>query len=225
MRRLIDLSMPVRTGHFRWEVQRRLAKAHDTGAGQATWAGWNVHAFTHMDSPRHVDPNGFTTDAVSLDMTVGEAAVLDLSGIEPNTPIEGGRIAAAAAHLRPGDIAVIKTCWGEYRSIDTPEFWLDSPWMTDSAAEFLFARKVRAVAFDFPQDHCIRYFLTGQQRPPLSDHVTHYRLLARGVIMFEYLANTVALRRPRNLFVGLPISLPDSDGSPARIIAIEEDAA
>ena len=53
--RLVDLSTPVRTDHFRWPVERRLAKSHDTGAGQATRAGWNVHAFTHMDSQRHVD--------------------------------------------------------------------------------------------------------------------------------------------------------------------------
>jgi kynurenine formamidase len=95
--------------------------------------------------------------------------------------------------------------------------------MTDGAAEFLHGRGIKAVAFDFPQDYCIRFFLTGETRPPLPEHVTHYRLLARGVVMFEYLANTGALKAPRNQFVGLPIRLPDSDGSPARVIAIEED--
>jgi len=220
-RRVIDLSTPVRADHFRWPVERRLAKSHDQGAGQATWAGWNVHAFTHMDSPRHVDPEGFTTDAITPDMTVGEAAVLDLSDVPEDTPIERARIAAAAAHLRRGDIAVLKTRWDERRGIDTPEFWLKAPWMTDGAAEFLYESGVKAVAFDFPQDHCIRFFLTGEKRPPLPEHVTHHRLLARGVIMFEYLANTGALRAPRHEFVGLPIRLPDSDGAPARVIAIE----
>jgi kynurenine formamidase len=221
-RRMIDLSTPVRTNHFRWPVERRLAKAHTEGAGQATWAGWNVHAFTHMDSPRHVDPEGFTTDAITPDMTVGEAAVLDLSDVPSNTPIEKARIAAAGAHLRRGDIAILKTRWDERASIDTREFWSEAPWMTDGAAEFLFQRGIKAVAFDFPQDYCIRFFLTGEKRPPLPEHVTHHRLLARGVIMFEYLANTGGLRAPRNLFVGLPVRLPDSDGAPARVIAIEE---
>jgi kynurenine formamidase len=158
-------------------------------------------------------------------MTVGEAAVLDLSDVPANTPIEGARIEAAGAHLRHGDIAILKTCWDERFSIDTPDFWLQAPWMTDGAAEFLHGRGIKAVAFDFPQDYCIRFFLTGEKRPPLPEHVTHHRLLARGVIMFEYLANTGALRAPRNQFVGLPIRLPDSDGAPARVIAIEEDAA
>ena len=50
-RRLIDLTTPVTTGHFRWPVERRLLKSHAEDAGQGTWAGWNVHGFTHMDSP------------------------------------------------------------------------------------------------------------------------------------------------------------------------------
>jgi arylformamidase len=224
-RRIVDLSTPVRTDHFRWPVERRLAKSHAEGAGQATWAGWNVHAFTHMDSPRHVDPAGFTTDSITPDTTVGDAAVLDLSDVPADTPIEAERMAAAAIHLRRGDIAIVKTRWDERASLDTPDFWLRAPWMTAGAAEFLYERGIKAVAFDFPQDHCIRFFLTGEARPPLPEHVTHHRLLARGVIMFEYLANTGALRAPRNLFVGLPIRLPDSDGAPARVIAIEEDVA
>ena len=40
-----------------------------------------------------MDPQGFTTDAISLDMTVGEAAILDLSDVPDNTAITGARIA------------------------------------------------------------------------------------------------------------------------------------
>jgi arylformamidase len=222
-RRLIDLSTPVRTGHFRWPVERRFHKSHDTGQGQATWAGWIVHGFTHMDSPRHVDPEGFTTDAITLDMTVGEAAVLDLSAVPENSPIEEARIAAAGTHLRRGDVALLKTRWDERYSIETPEFWGRAPWMTAEAAEWLYQKEIKAVAFDFPQDYCIRFFLTGETRPPLPEHVTHHRLLARGVIMFEYLCNTGALRAPRCQFIGLPVKIPDCDGAPARVIAIEEE--
>ena len=32
MTRLIDLSTPVETGHFRWDVERRLIKSHASGA-------------------------------------------------------------------------------------------------------------------------------------------------------------------------------------------------
>lgn len=225
MRRLVDLSTPVRTGHFRWPVERRLVKSHAEGAGQATWAGWNVHAFTHIDSPRHVDPEGFTTDAITLEMTVGPGAVLDVSAVPANSPIGAATLATAGAHLRPGDIALIRTRWDERASIDTPAFWLEAPWLTAEAAIWLRDRGIRAVGFDFPQDYCIRFFLTGEPRPPLEQHVTHYHLLRRGIVMIEYLCNLGALRRPRNEVVALPIRLPDADGAPARVIAIEEEGA
>lgn len=220
-RRLIDLSTPVCTGHFRWEVERRFVKTHDTGAGQATWAGWNVHAFTHMDSPRHVDPEGFTTDAITLDMTIGPGAVVDVSSVPANSPIERAVLAEAGAHLRPGDIALIRARWDERESLETPGFWLNAPWMTAEGAIWLRERGIKAVGFDFPQDHCIRFFLTGEVRPPLPEHVTHYHLLKHGIIMFEYLCNMGALTQPRNEVVALPIRLPDSDGAPVRVIAIE----
>jgi len=166
--RLVDLSTPVRTDHFRWPVERRLAKSHDTGAGQATWTGWNVHAFTHMDSPRHVDPEGFTTDAITLDMAVGAGAVLDVSEVPANTPISVERMSAAGAHLQPGDFALIRTRWDERASLDTPEFWLNAPWMTPAGSIWLREQGIKAVGFDFPQDHCIRFFLTGEKRRPCS---------------------------------------------------------
>lgn len=223
-RRLIDLSTPVTTGHFRWPVERRLAKAHAPGApGQSTWAGWNVHGFTHMDSPRHVDPEGFTTDAVSLDMTVGEAAILDLSHLPENEGITAAQMAAAGAHLRPGDIAILKTRWDERADIATPAFWTRAPWVTDDAAQWLRGSGIKAIGFDFPQDHCIRQLVLGGPMAPLEEQPTHWHLLKLGgIIMFEYLRNTGALRLPRSLVVALPIRLPDSDGAPARVIAIEE---
>ena len=223
-RRLIDLSTPVTTGHFRWPVERSLWKSHEEGnPGQGTWAGWNVHAFTHMDSPRHVDPDGFTTDAITLEMTVGDAAVLDLSHLPENQGITAAQMAAAGAHLRPGDIAILKTRWDERADIRSPEFWTRAPWVTDEAARWLAATGIKAAGFDFPQDHCIRLFVTGKARVPLEEQPTHHHLLKRrGIVMFEYLCNTGALRQARCLAVALPIRLPDSDGAPARVIAIEE---
>ena len=221
--RVIDLSTPVKTGHFRWnDVERRLLKTHAAGAGQGTWAGWNLHAFTHMDSPRHVDPEGFTTDAITPDMTVGPGVVIDVSAIPANQPIPCEALAAAGAHVRRGDFALIRTRWDERASIDTPDYWLQAPWMTAEGAIWLHEQGVKAVGFDFPQDRCIRFFLTGEKRPPLPEHVTHFHLLKRGVIMFEYLCNMGALTQARNQVVGLPIKIPDSDGAPARVIAMED---
>jgi arylformamidase len=216
MPRIIDLSMAIED-HFRWPVARRLNSDHAQGdLFQATWLGWPVHGFTHMDSPRHFFADGRTTSDVPLEATVG-----DLTPLAPNQAISAERLAGGAAHVRPGDIVVIKSCWEQQRSPRTPEFWTEAPYMSRAAADWLLARWPRAVAFDFPQDYTIRLLLQGEIRP-LEEHVTHDVLLRNGVILIEYLANTATLTGPRTFLCCLPLKVPDADGAPARVIALEE---
>ncbi len=82
---------------------------------------------------------------------------------------------------------------------------------------------LRAAAFDFPQDYTIRLLLHGEMRP-VEEHVTHDVLLRNGVILIEYLSNTKALDRDRVWFCCLPLKVPDSDGAPARVIALPDGA-
>jgi arylformamidase len=221
MPRIIDLSMAI-ADHFRWPVERRLKSDHAKGdLFQVTWLGWPMHGFTHMDSPRHFFEGGRTTSEIPLETTVGEAAVVDLTPIAPNEEITAARLAAAAGHLRAGDIAVLKSCWEQQRSPTTPEFWTEAPYLSREAADWLLERAPRAVAFDFPQDYTIRLLLNGEVRP-VEEHVTHHVLLRNGVILIEYLANTAALTEPRTFLCCLPLKVPDADGAPARVIAIEE---
>ena len=222
MPRIIDLSMPI-ADHFRWPVERRLKSDHERGdLFQVTWLGFAVHGFTHMDSPRHFFADGRTTSDIPLEATVGDAAVVDLARVQPDEAITAARLATTAGHVEPGDIVVMKSCWERQRSPRSPEFWTEAPYMSREAAEWLLARRPRAVAFDFPQDYTIRLLLRGEIRP-VVEHVTHDVLLRKGVILIEYLSNTVALTRPRTFLCCLPLKLPDADGAPARVIALEED--
>jgi arylformamidase len=220
MTRIVDLSMPIEN-HFRWPVERRVAGSHAQGdVFEATWLGWTVHGFTHMDAAGHCVPGGPTTEQIPLERTVGDAAVVDLTPIAPNEAITGPRLAAAADHVRQGDIVVMKSCWEQQRSPRRPEFWTDAPYMTREASEWLLERKPRAVAFDFPQDFTIRLLLKGERRP-LAENVTHDVLLGNGVILIEYLSNTAALKGPRTFLCCLPLKIPGADGAPARVIALE----
>lgn len=222
-RRIIDLSTPVRTGHFRWQVDRRQLRGYDRGDYlQATWIGWTVHGFTHMDAPRHFSRDGGTTDDVTLDQVIGEAAVVDVSSVGPDAPITADVIAAAGHHVQKDDIVLLRTGWDEVESIDTPEFWTRAPYITEEASRWLLDRGIKAIAYDFPQDYCIRHLVLGDRTPALDENVTHMVLLLNGVIMFEYLCNMNAIRRDRVMFYGLPLNIPDCDGAPARAIAIEE---
>jgi arylformamidase len=147
--------------------------------------------------------------------------VADLRLLAPNQAITAARLAERAAHVRPGDIVVIKSCWEQQRSPRSPAFWTEAPYMSRAAADWLLARRPRAVAFDFPQDYTIRLLLRGEVRP-LEEHVTHDVLLRNGVIVIEYLSNTAALTGLRTFLCCLPLKVPDADGAPARVVALEE---
>ncbi len=212
--------MPIED-HFRWPVER--SQKGDLEAGdvyQITRLGMVVHGFTHMDSPRHILAGGDTTSEVALDRTIGAAAVLDLSGIAPETEITAETIAAAGAHLEAGDIAILKTCWEDRHSPLTPEYWTKSPYLSAEACRWLLARGIKALAVDFPQDYPIRGLLDGKQAP-IEAFVSHDILLRNGVILIEYLTNLRALTSPRTTLIALPLKIPNADGAPARVIAYE----
>jgi arylformamidase len=216
--RIVDLTRPI-AHHFRWPVERTLTKAHERGdLFQITRVTLGTHGFTHMDAPRHYFPDGATTSEVPLEATIGEAAVVDLRDVHAEETIDARRLEARAGHLRPGDVALLATGWDRRRRLEDERFWRESPWLTRDAAEWLLARKVKALAVDFPQDRVIRDLLDGIVRP-IEEHVTHDVLLRRGVILIEYLTNTEALDRERVFFCCLPLKLPHCDGAPARVVA------
>lgn len=93
--------------------------------------------------------------------------------------------------------------------------------MTAEACRWLYSRGIKAIAFDFPQDLCIRDYVTGARVPALEENTTHVELLLKGIPMFEYLCNTAEIASNRVDFYGLPMKLPHADGAPARVIAIE----
>ena len=224
MPRLIDLTLPV-ADHFRWKVERRLTAHHAQGDQfQITWIGASVHGFTHIDAPRHMLADGSTTSDFRLEQLVGPAAVVDLTDVLPNRPIAPELIAERGAHIEPGDIVLLKTCWENRYAHSTPEFWTQAPWLTREACEWLHACKIKALGVDFPQDEPIRHLLNSVVKP-IHEYVSHDVLLRRGVLLIEYLCNLGALLRPRTHIFALPLKVLDADGAPARVIAVEEGGA
>jgi arylformamidase len=219
--RIIDLSIAIQPGHFRWQGEQRLHRTHDDGHAQVTWLSGSVHSFTHMDGPRHFTRDGATTDQVPLDQVIGETAVVDVRAAGENAPITGAHMRAAAKHVREGDIVLVRAGWDRARDIATPGFWAEAPWMTEEATRWLRERGAKAVGFDFPQDRCIRNAILGLPEAEAEEYVTHQLLLKQGVILIEYLANLLALEGKRTFLICAPLKLIGSDGAPARVIALE----
>ncbi|MEY8880249.1 cyclase family protein [Donghicola sp. XS_ASV15] len=224
--KLVDLSMPIETGHFRWPVTRRKAGDFEQGSlFEVTSIATTCHGFTHMDAPSHMVPGGDTLDELDLARVVGPAAVIDLSDIGPNEEITDQHLEAAASHLRSGEIALFRTCWDEQRDWRGESYWRDAPWLAASACKWLLARQPTAIAFDFPQDWTIRKILDDEMRP-IEEHVSHDILLRNGITLIEYLVGTVSITDSRVYLCALPIHIPGADGAPARVVALcGEDAS
>jgi len=217
---IIDLSMPI-ANHLRWSVDRRLTGDFaKNDQFQVTYMGWAVHGFTHVDAPRHMLPNGPTTTDLDLEKVVGSAAVVDLTGVTPNTEIQAEQIEASGRHVQHNDIVILKTAWDTIESPQTPEFWTQAPYLSREAAEWFLAKKIRAIAFDFPQDYPIRQLLKDEVAP-ITEFVTHDVLLRNNITLIEYICNTASITADRVDFYALPLKILDADGAPARVIAIQ----
>ena len=217
---IIDLSMPIGP-HFRWSPELRIKG--DVAAGdqfRISHLATTCHGFTHVDAQAHFVAHAPTIEATPLARVVGPARVIDLRDVAPNSEIDARQLASRDPGGAEGEILILSAAWDEKRNNRTPEFWKEAPWLTRNAAEWLHARKPTAVAFDFPQDFPIRLLLEGKTVPS-DQHVTHDVLLRAGVTLIEYLVNTAALRHPRTFLCAAPLKIPNADGAPARVFAIE----
>ncbi len=220
MHRIIDLTYPIED-HFRWKVERELAAAFERGNDfQVTRLCFATHGFTHIDAPRHMLPDGPTTSDFRLESLVGDAAIVDLSGIAENTAISADMVANAGEHIRTDDMVIFKTSWDERFPLTSREFWTEAPYLTREACEWLARREPAVVGFDFPQDRPIRDLLDGR-KAAVTEFVSHDVILRKGTPMIEYLCNLGAVKAPRIEICALPLNIPRSDGAPVRAIAIE----
>jgi kynurenine formamidase len=217
---IIDLSMPIGP-HFRWSPELRIKG--DIAAGdqfRISHLATTCHGFTHVDAQSHFVAHAPTIEATPLSRVVGPARVIDLRDVAPNTEIDARHLASRDPGGAEGEILILSAAWDTKRDNTRAEFWKEAPWLSRDAAEWLHARKPTAVAFDFPQDYPIRLLLDGKTVPS-DQHVTHDVLLRAGVTLIEYLVNTAALRHNRTLLCAAPLKIPNADGAPARVFAID----
>lgn len=218
---IYDLSMPIEEGHLRWSVTRdKKGSFADGDLFEVSTLATTCHGFTHIDAPRHMVPGGPTLSDLKLERVVGVASVIDLEDIKPNEEIDANRLQQAASHVEDGEIILFRSCWDQQRDWNTEAFWRDAPWLSADACEWLLARSPTAVAFDFPQDWTIRLLLDGEVRP-IEEHVSHHILLRNNVTLIEYLRGVKQVTTPKTFLCALPLNLPEADGAPARVIAMD----
>jgi arylformamidase len=218
---IVDLSFPLRP-HFRWRVTPERVATHARGDPlQSTILTVSCHAYTHVDAPLHFLPDGRDIAAMPVDQWIGDAAVVDLTHLGENGEVTAAELERHGAHVRRGDIALLRTDWPRRTSVETPRFWMEGPFTGASGCAWLVARGVKAVGYDYPPDHCIRDTIAEPRRKPgREEYTTHAIFFPAGITVIEYLTNLDRIGVPRCRFMALPLALEGADGSPVRAIAI-----
>ena len=176
----------------------------------------NSHVGTHIDAPRHFFPEFASVDEVALDRIVmREAIVLDVSHKGPDSIITADDLEKTGVKPEPHQIPVIKTLWTD-RKWGTAEFWSQMICLDPSVSEWTAERGIPAVAMDcFPEKPFWRMTLKPEERG-----LNHRTWLKAGIPMIQFLMNLSSIGN-RFTLVALPLRLKGMDGSPARVVGIE----
>jgi kynurenine formamidase len=215
---IIDLSMPIQS-HWRWKFNSEQTLDREKGAPyQSTTFTMSAHAFTHIDSPLHIEPDRMPIDAVPLNNLTGPAVIIDLSYVQPNQAVKIPDLKKSADEMIPGDIAVLKTAWDLKNNWKNREYWTEAPYLDEEAAAWLSDQDLNAVGFDFPQDYVIRE-IPGRH-PSVQEMPAHDLILRNGIYQIEYLCNVHQINAKRVTLIALPLKLAGCEGAPARVIAL-----
>jgi arylformamidase len=218
--RIVDLSYPIRP-HFRWKAESTLTASHAEGHPlQSTLMTLGCHAYTHVDAPIHFLRDGRHIAEMPIDQWIGDAAVVDLTHLGPNGEVTADDLEKRGGHVRRGDIALLWTNWPRRVSVESERFWKDGPYTGKTGCEWLVARGVKAVAYDYPPDHCIRDTVSEpRRRPAREEYTTHAIFFPAGITVIEYVTNLDQIGVPRCRFLALPLKIDGADGSPVRAVA------
>lgn len=189
------------------------------GFWQASKIEMLLHTGSHVDFSKHTVEDGETAVDVSLERVFGQAVVVDLSFAEANHEITIADMEEHAAHVQPGDIVLVRTDWTEKQWGNFPTYYMESPFCSPEAAQWLVDRGARAIGFDCFSEFCARL-------PDFTseDFIIHKVILENGAILMQQMTNLSKLPTNKRFQFFAPfIKITGAEGSPVRFFALLED--
>jgi kynurenine formamidase len=217
---IVDLTVPIGEDTLSppsVNLQLNLTSYHrGPGFWQASKVEMLLHTGSHVDFLRHVQAEGETAVDVDLERVFGEALVIDLSHAEPNHPISVSDFQNEDTKIKQGDIVLVRTDWTEKHWGNFPEYYMESPYCTEEAAQWLVDKGAKAIGFDCFSEYCARL-------PDFTseDFIIHKVILENGSILMQQMTNLSKLPiNKRFKFFAPFIKMCGAEGSPARFFAI-----
>jgi arylformamidase len=200
----IDISVSLRDGMVNWpgDPPVRINRILDVERGDShtlSAISMGSHSGTHIDAPLHFIKSGKGISDMPVDVAVGRARVLEIEDAVSMKPAE-----LVPFGIRRGERILFKTRNSELWRSD--RFVEDFVFLTDEAADFLAARRVKVVGVDYLS---VGAFKGGGH--------AHRALLGAGVWIIEGLDLSQVSPGGYDL-ICLPLKLDRGDGAPARAI-------
>jgi kynurenine formamidase len=173
-----------------------------------------IHAGTHLDSPLHVIKGGTPIDELPLSHFMGPGYCIDCTEVKPNEPVTAAMLEKAADQITPGMIVLLHTGWSD-RMFGGDDYWMESPYLGEDAAQWLVDKGAKVAGYDFFQD-------VGAKSHELhpENFVVHRILLGNGCLNIEHMTNLGKVVNTHFDVIALPLKLRGCEGSPTRVIAL-----
>jgi len=161
----------------------------------------DLHAGTHMDAPLHFAPGG--KGLLDLGLQLLPVVIVRVQGAE------------IGANQIPSEIAgsaVLFDCRWPHETSD-PNYFLEYPTLTESAAQALIDRQAALAGFDTPSPDPVS--------PP--DYRTHRMLLRAGIPIVEGLTNLSTLPDDGQgiWFAAFPLAVAGVEGASVRAVVLQ----
>ena len=209
-KKIIDLTLPI---------NNQMSGVSITSARTLQADGWNAttlnlysHCGTHMDAPLHFGVNEQTIDQLPLERLMTSAWVVNLTHLKPKEQILVSHLESIKDKFKDGESIILHTGWS--MKIGTPSYRNELPRISVELANWLGEKKVN---------------ILGVEPPSVADvnnieEVTeiHQILMKNDIIIVEGLCNLEQITASKVTLIALPLKVEGGDGSPSRVIALQE---
>jgi arylformamidase len=171
----------------------------------------------HLDAPARLLKGGERPDQVPLEKLYGRARLIDLRWKDRNTPLQISDLENYT--ITPNDILLLYVGYTQPQDEDWPTY---AP-LSAQAAQWLAAKKIKALATDMPSIGSFSHYadLLDKNRPPEEVWAERLAFFQAGIPVVEGLTNLGRLMGEKNIvFVGFPLPIADRSGAPMRAAAL-----
>ncbi|MEY8348110.1 arylformamidase [Bacillus cereus] len=199
----IDISQPLNNEIATWpgdtpfsyEVSWSKEQSGSVNVGKITMS---IHTGTHIDAPFHFDNEGKKVIDLDVNVYVGKARIIDVSGMK----------SIGAKELETFDLDDVERLLLRTASHgNAQEFPETIPYLRADIAPFLSEKGIRLIGVDVPSVD------------PLDDKelAAHHQLFKHGIHILENVVLDHVQDGDYEL-IALPLALMDADGSPVRAV-------